>query len=421
MPDLHATLAAVDKVWRWFRWRTVLVAVVWAMGFAGFTLGVGTTLIPGVPQADWRVHAYYAACLFTLGGDNIGFPTGGPPLARAMMWFVYAFAPIITVGTLIDGLVRVVNPRQWALRRLRNHFVIAGCGKLTMQYLARLRQRHPSRPVVIIETRPDSPYIKEAREVYGAYVLTGDIVSLPLLELLQLGKAARVLLLTDDDFANLDAATKILALAPAIGGRVVAHLSDLHLLRVVSETPLAGRCELFNTHQIAAEYLVKSKLLEHFNATEPLDTVVLAGFGRFGQTVLDELQTLAGGRFDRVVLVDLECARKVMSFEEHVGFSGDYQRHVVDGDLRDPELWRGLGERYELHAGAPVFVLGSGDDGVNLHTALWLAKKYPEAMVVTRSFRPSSFADEVSRDVGFELFCVADLLVHSIPDGWLDA
>jgi hypothetical protein len=418
--EVHAALSWLDRLWRWIRWRTVLVAVIWAMAFLCFELGVGCSLIRGVPEAGWRVHAYYAACLFTLGGDNIGFPTGGPALARATMWFVYAAAPVVAVGTLVEGVARMVNPRDWALKRLRNHFVIAGCGKLTMQYLARLRARHPGRPVVIVETKSDAPYIKEAREAYGALVITGDILSPALLERLQLDHAARVLMFTDDDFANLDAATRALSLAPKLAGRMTVHLTDLHFMRVVERTPLAARCELFNTHQIAAEYLVKSKLLARFKETEPLDTVVLAGFGRFGQTVLDELQTLAAERFDRVVMVDLDCKSKVLSFEEHVGFRGDYQREIIEGDLRDPEVWQGLDKHLGLREKAPVFVVGSGDDGLNLHTALWLAEKYPEGMVVARTFRQSSFGEQMSKDVGFELFCVGELLSHSMPDSWLD-
>jgi hypothetical protein len=50
---------------------------------------------------------------------------------------------------------------------------------------------------------------------------------------------------------------------------------------------------------------------------------------------------------------------------------------------------------------------------------LWLQKKYPNAFVVARSFRRSSFAEEISKEAGFEVFSVADLVTRSIPDGWL--
>lgn len=85
-------------------------------------------------------------------------------------------------------------------------------------------------------------------------------------------------------------------------------------------------------------------------------------------------------------------------FHEQVGFVEGYKREIVNGDLRDPELWRDLEDRYQLSKSDPAFVLGSGDDGTNIHTALWLQNKYPSAYVVARGFRRSTFANEVSRE-----------------------
>jgi len=421
MFDPHLALSKLERAWHFFRWRTIVVALVWLTAFLAFTAGAGTTERPGIPEADWTVRAYYAVGMFVLGGLDLGLPKGGPDLARHALWVAYVVAPIITAGALIDSILRAVNPRRWVLRRLKDHFVIAGCGKLTMQYLTRLRQVHPLRPVVIVEKLADSAMIKEAREVHGAYVLTGDIVTPALLELLQLDVAARVMLLTDDDLANLDAATRILALAPSLRGKVVVHLTDLQLRHVVAKTSLSQACVFFNTHQIAAARLVEKVLLPHFETTGPQDSVVLAGFGRFGQTVLDELQRHAIGTFQRVVMVDLECDRKSRSFGERVGYLGGYAREAREGDLRDPALWATLEATFAEHGECPVFVLGSGDDRVNLNTALWLARKYADALVVVRHFKPSTFIAEVAEEARFVPCCEAEVLVESIPREWLAA
>ena len=297
--------------------------------------------------------------------------------------------------------------------------IIAGGGKLAMQYLARIREVDGTRPIVIVETRPDRHHLDEARDLYEAHIIIGDIRSDVLLAGLGLERASRVLLLTGDDFANLDTAAKILQLAPNLGQRVVAHVSDIHFMRVVEQTHVADEVMIFNTHQIAAQNLVETKLLPHFHKTEQIDTVVIAGFGRFGQTVLDELQHAAHGSFDRVVLVDLECRRRALMFEEQVGFVDGYRRELIDGDVSDPAIWVDLDETCALRAAEPAFVVGSGDDGTNLRTALWLKSKYPSAFVVARSFRRSAFAGEVSRKGGIEVFSVAELMSQSIPDHWV--
>jgi voltage-gated potassium channel Kch len=418
-PTRYRSPAALQRTWRWLRWRTAAVIAVFACGFLAFVLGVGVSSRPEVAASDVVTKAYYTLGLFVLGGLDLGVPIGGPPFARMMLWLSYFAAPAITTSAVVEGVLRAIRPRSWALRRLRGHTVIAGCGKLTMQYLGRLREHLPRKPVVIVEARAEAPSIDEARDVYGAYVILGDITSDVLLATLRLEFADRVLLMTGDDFANLDAAAKVLALAPALRQKVVAHVSDLHFLRVLARTRLTEQCTIFNTHHIAAHYLVQNKLLDHFQRTRPLDTVVVAGFGRFGQTVLDALQNDAKGRFDRVVLIDLECTRRAEMFREQVGFVADYEAVFLDGDLRDPELWRKLDEQYHFASSEPAFVVGSGDDGCNMHTALWLKGKYPNAYVVARSFRKSRFAEEVSREGGFEVFAVAELLAKSIPDVWL--
>jgi len=397
----------------------VLVAVVFCVGWGAFVVGVGVSDRVGVEHAGILTQAYYALGLFVLGGLDLGVPAGGPAVGRGLLWCAYFLAPALTASAVVEGILRAIRPRRWVLRRLRGHVVVAGGGKLMMEYVARLRQADKRRPVVIVETRGDRPNLDEARDVYGAHIVIGDIRSDVLLGALRLPHAHRLLLFTGDDFVNLDTAAKALQLAPNLSERIVVHVADLHFMRVVEHTRVASEIIVFNSHQVAAEHLVKSKLLTHFEQTDPLDAVVIAGFGRFGQTVLKELQHHAGGHFDRVVLVDLDCRRRALLFDEQVGFHGAFARDVVDGDLRDPGLWQQLEEQCSFSAVEPAFVIGSGDDSINLHTALWLKSKYPNAYVVARSFRQSAFAQEVSKKGGIEVFSVADLMQRSIPDHWV--
>jgi voltage-gated potassium channel Kch len=419
MAEMGLSRAALARAWRWLRWRTVLILGVYVFALYSFELGVATTGRPEIREAGFLAHTYYAAGLFVLGGMDLGMPTGGPLFGRVLLWAAYFVAPVITAEALIEGVLQAIRPRHWELRRMRGHVVIAGCGKLTMQYLARLRKVQPRKQVVVVETRADHPNLDEARDLFGVYVVIGDIDSDALLGGLRLEHADRVLLLTGEDFINLDTASKVLHVAPRLGRHVIVHLGDLHFLRAVAGTRVAKECTFFNTHQIAAEHLVETRLLSHFDRTEPLDAVVIAGFGRFGQTVLAELQKRAAGKFERVVLVDLECHLRTRLFQEQIGFAGGYEVERVVGDLRDPELWAGLADRFGFDKGEPAVVLGSGEDGTNLQAALRLKSRYPNAFVIARSFRHSAFAEDVAADAGFDAFSVADLVADSMPTDWL--
>jgi Trk K+ transport system NAD-binding subunit len=404
--------------WRGTAVRFGLLVIVFGAGLAGFLSGVVTTDRPEIADAGIATKIYYTIGLFVLAGIDLGTPAGGPVVARALLWFAYFAAPAITAAAAIEGVIRVVQPERWRLRRIRRHVVIAGCGRIALLYLSRLRKVSKHVPAVLVESRADHPYAPAARDGYRAQLINGDINTHAVLGSLRVDHARRILLLTGNDFANLDAASKILALAPEIGDRIVVQVSDLRFKRQLRRTRVYRECTVFNPYQIAAEYLVETRLLAHFKATEDRDVVVLAGFGRFGQTVLDELQRSAPGSIEQVIIVDLEATARDLVFDEQVGFAADYKRDMVDGDASDLRVWRELEVRHRLADRSPVFILGSGNEATNIRIAMRMASKYPDALVVARTFFRSSFAEEVSRESGFLAFSVAQLLAESMPDDW---
>lgn len=404
--------------WQWARWRSTLLVLTLGLGLAGFISGVGVTERPELVEAGFLPKLYYTLGLFIFGGMDLGTPVGGPTWGRAVLWIAYFVAPVITASTVIEAVLRMVGADSLLLRRLEDHIVLGGCGRLTRLYLERLREVDKERAVVVIGSPNEAAELEELRELYRAQVVEGDVTSVAVLRRLRLERAARVLLLHDDDFTNLDAASRILDLVPEVASHVIVHVGDLRFMRSMAATGLAQRCHVFNGHQIAAAHLVQSHLLEHFCRTVPTDRVVLAGFGRFGQTVLDELQREAAGAFDRVVIVDLEATRRAAIFDEQVGFAPGYEVRIVDGDIRDPEVWKQVGEHIDLGQGEPVFVVGSGIDRSNLRIALTLSTRYPNGLIIARSDRQWSFAEVFSREAGIATVSVARLVAESMPQGW---
>lgn len=399
------------------RWRLALPALAFVCGLYGLLMGVGVTERPGITDASIVAKIYYTLGLFIFGGMDLGVPTGGSIFARGMLWTAYFLAPAITASAVIEATLRLIAPEHRWMRRLRGHVVVAGAGRLTSLYLSRLRASEGDAQIVMV-TPPDAPPIELPPQM-RVRTVRGDIRSDALLEMLHIDRARRVLLLTDDDFTNLDAAQKIISRAPGLANDVIVHVSDLRFLRSMAGTRLARRCTTFNGHQIAAEHMVQGHVLAHFQRTEPRDLVILAGFGRFGETILAELQQRAAGCFGHVIIIDVEAERRAMVFDEQIGF-GDYERKIINGDLRDPALWHSLADEIDKVGGEPVFVLGSGVDRTNLRTALWLAGKYPKALVVARSEARWSFAEEVSRESGIATFSVAELVADSLPQAWFE-
>lgn len=418
---------ALERGLHWFRWRGAVLMLVFGLGLVAFLSGVGVSDRGGIPLSDVTTKVYYTLGLFVLGGMDLGVPTGGPEWGRWMLWMVYFGAPAVTASALVEGLVRVMNPQGWRLRRLQGHVVLAGCGSLTMLYLKRLRRECKYVPVLIIESASNGAFLDEARVRYQAQIFHGDITSAVTFAMIRVEKASKVLLLTGDDFANLEAATRMLERWPVLAGKVVAHVSDIALNRILKKTDVMNGCDLFNFHEHAAAHLVEKHLLGHFQHTEHRDQVVLAGFGRFGQTVLARLQDHALQCFNRVIVVDLAPEKAKQMFAEHVGFRVGYICDFVGGDMGDPGVWGRVQGLLDKGRAQPVYILGSDNDNVNLQVALWLSEKFgalPEGerpYMVVRCFKNSNFASKLAAAKGFEVESVASLVEASMQTEWFPA
>jgi Trk K+ transport system NAD-binding subunit len=404
-------------VWRPVLWRGAAIVAAFLCGWLALLAGVGVTerdMLGAGPVERF----YYVLGLFVMGGMDLGTPTGGPLYARALLWTAYFAAPLITASAVIEAAVRLVSPLALRVRPYRDHVVLGGAGRLTMLYVSRLRAEQPRRTIVVVERTPNHPAIDELRDVHRAIVIVGDVTNDEVLGRLRLDRARRALFLTGDDFVNLDAAAKVLKLAPALAGRIVVHVSDLGFMRETAESSVARDCEIFNAHESAATILVHEHLLARFRSTPTRDFVVLAGFGRFGQTVLYQLQERALGSFGDVLIIDEAATRNARAFAERPGFHDDYRHAIVDGDVLDPDMWRRVGEAVREKRRDPVVVLGTGNDGTNLHAALLARKEHPTAYLIVRSFRASPFTEQIARETNLEAFDLAGLLRDGMPPAW---
>ncbi len=395
----------------WFRWRGLLLALVFLIGLAGFLGGAEVSdrlLADGVLS-----RVYYSIGLFVLGGLDLGVPSGGPVWAMTLLWIAYFAAPTITASALVEGAWRILRPRA-VMSRLKNHVIVGGCGRLAMLYLKRMHELDASRSVIMVDNRVDNPNAQIAAERYGAHVILGDLSSDILLEALRLDLASQVMLLTGEDYVNLDAASRITQRAPHLAAEISVHVSDLRLLRTLESSQILSQATKFNSYRSAATHLVHDVLMPHFKETPAADAVVLAGFGRFGQTVLDELQTRAHGHFDRVLLFDADVEMLSLVFEDQIGFSDGYQVEVYDGDLRHPKDWHPLKESLRQAPSEPVIVIGSGTDSLNIRTALWLSRKFPDAKIIARCFQSSEFTRQLAKEGHFEIVSTAELLLANL-------
>ncbi len=399
-------------------WKWWTAGVVFISGFLGFFLGVEVSDYPGMAETSTPAKAYYAMGLFVLGGMDLGTPVGGPHHAQALAWFAYFGAPLLAASALIETLVHVMQPGSWRLRRIKDHIVIAGDGDLVISVLNRIRAQDKKRPIIIMVSEAEPTRLEELR-AYGRVrivVVEGD--QRYLIGKLRLGKAYKIFLLSDTDMYNFEAASIILERNPQISGKIIYHVARLRLLRVLQDSDVVRHCTTFNSFHMAAEHLAQVKLLKQFNATQYKDTIVLAGFGRFGQSILEQLELHARGSFSRVAIIDMEAERRALIADEQTSAEKDYTRYTIEGDIAHPEVWQQLFEEVVVAGEDPVFILGTGNDEQNLRAAVWLRQQYPRALIISRSLRPSTFAKRICREHDIVSVNLTELMEQAIPEHW---
>jgi len=393
--------------------RGLALFVTFTLGLVAFRVGVGVTE-RDVQAAGAAAQVYYVFALFVLGGIDLGTPVGGPEWARGMLWFAYFAAPLITTGAVAEGFVRVLEPGWYVRHRLRGHVVIVGAGRAGLLFLEALSER-TTRRFLLVDRAGREPLASELRQRHDALLLTADVRKPGTLLGLGLSRAAGVALVTGDDMVNLESASRIHEAYPELP--VLAHVADLDLRRQLDS--LTGRARTFNTHRLAARHLFETSLHAHLESTEAKDVVVIAGFGRFGQTILEELQSdPSASEIREVIVVDHDATRKTRNFVGHVGDRLPV-RHTVDGDLGDPRTWETVRERVSEKApcAPPFYLIGTDDPTLNLRVAMALRKgEGDEPRIVARTFSSSPFTDAVSEEFGIDVLSVERLLREAIAE-----
>ncbi len=398
-------------------WRWILALVFFLCGFAGFMSGVQVTE-RDLGDANPFTLMYYSLGLFILGGMDLGVPTGGPEWGRSMLWLAYFGAPLLMTTAIVEWLqVVVAHPTRW-LRSLAGHTIIVGVNDLSRSIMDKMVGMGTDTQFVVVERDIRKTVRQELEDRYNARCLAGEFTDDYFLSMLRVGSARRIVLASDNDFDNFECASKIIEEKPEMGSSLIVHSNRLRYLREMEHTEVGRSAHTFNSYHLAAQHLVRSVMMDHFRETERLDTVVIAGFGVFGQTVLEELQNIAMAEVAEIAIVDTDAHRRILVAEEQVEMHAGIEKHVLEGDISHPEVWQRLEEAVNLNSGMPLVLMVTGSDDENLRTGMWLSKRYANAKILVRSQRDSHFAESVAKSSGIVTFGLSQVFQESMPDEW---
>ncbi len=228
---------------REFRWPLTVFASIVLLAGALFS----RTMHLPYPKACFGVF------MLIFVQPSLDFPEEG--LSQALFFII----PIVGLGAVADSVVRLGylifsskrKLQEWWIMEAstyRNHIVICGLGRVGYRIVQELLDAKES--VVAIEKNGDSMFVEEMQD-RGVPVLIGEARLRKNLLLANLGHARAIILATNDDLANLDAALTARDLKPDI--KVVLRLFDDTLA-----TKIAGqfRMPVISTSQVSAPAFV---------------------------------------------------------------------------------------------------------------------------------------------------------------------
>ncbi len=397
-------------------WRIAFAVSAFGLALYAFRSGVVVSDRPEVLGAGILTHIYYSLGLFVLGGLDLGVPADGPDGARIALWLAYFLAPLVTAGVLIESAVRLLKPAWIQRQNLRDHIIVVGVGQLGELFLESLYAADKSARVLLVDTQESQRLLAKARNQYGAPYVCADIRSASTLDALGLSRARGVALLTGDDLVNLEAAWAVLAAEPEMA--IVAHIDDIQMKREMDR--LMGdaegqRIRAFNMHHMAAERLYDHHLAPRFKETSARDVVVLVGFGRFGQTMLEHLRREASDELERVVIVDKTAKSAVAAFTmqtKETVFPVD----VVDGNAEDPAVWAQLDALLRHVTHPPVFIFGTDSDSLNFRLAMLLRKRSRSLEIFVRCFHESRFSAQISEHYRIHVMALEEMMHDALEE-----
>lgn len=384
----------------WWRWSGLLLV---------FLLGILSMYqlhYAGDPKR-WMTlpeTAYFSWGLFFGINNPIGFPrTGqGPTWAVWLAGMMFFAAPLMLAWTLIEGGLRIarrfrqklLGDSQVQLQGMRDHLVLCGLGKLGNLIADWVLKQNPdakggSIPLVVIERDAENPWLQPLRD-RGVPILIGDQTQQDLLLRAGVERASRLIAVSGDDIANLDAAHIGRRLNPTL--EVRCQVTDLQLQHLI-EKASSMKIQTFSSYDIVAESLIKTMLQERVG-DQPRPAFLLAGIGRFGRMMIKHLIQRYKDRDLRLLVLDRkgESLGRILRGTIQGAETFLPKDNVIAADINDPYVWREIRDREEM--ARAVIVLCTDDDVSNINTALMIEQQIDrDILVVSRMFRDVSFMD----------------------------
>lgn len=366
--------------------------VLLGVGYYGFFLAY-----PAGTQSFWDL-VYLSLQLFVLqSGAEV--PVNNPALQAARF-----LAPILTVSAF--ALVIVIffeQVQKFRIRSMNDHQVICGLGYLGLE-IARISAA--SKNVIVIEKDQNNPNVRVIRDL-GVPIIIGDATQEHLLNMVRIGRARDIYMVTGNDSINAEIAAKCYDILERSGKNQLCghvHFENRDLWQAFGTCSSQGatttgcnpqQMEFFNLYQIAGFcMLIKHKPFTYDEIQAGSVNILIVGLGRLGENLLARIvkrwkYSEHGGKKIRITCIDREGERKRQAlFWKYPDISTWCDLRILSLDVTSPEFLQSevLSDNSGLTPYSRVFICYH-NSSLSTLTALRLANhaRFRAASIIVRA------------------------------------
>ncbi len=352
-----------------------------------FNSGVYVASNPNLPNENILIQLYYSIGIFFLSGLDMGMPSGGLVSLRYLLLSTYFIAPLITAIAILETVLHAIRKPHFLKKKLVNHHVIVGAGTISKQYVQQILNQDASSRIVIVEINDMHKNLSEFRTKVERIII-GDISKDSVIKELNLSLAKQILLLTNNDIVNLNIMF------------MIDNVSRKNVLIRIEDEELKSIAKKHNVQTLSLHSANAKSFVDSYSEVLDSKKIVIYGFGRFGQEVLEEIQI--NGSIDEVIIIDPYIKKRWASFLLRQKISNKewipvYKIHLITSNQEDYSNFEEIKKVTPFNKDLSIVFCANLPKFQNIKSAILLAENFKEINLYIRTYG-SNFEDAMQKE-----------------------
>ena len=378
-------------------YRLLPSLLVFILALLAFNNGVYLEDKPNICTDTLFVQIYYTIGLFLLAGIDFGMPMGGSEFYRILLYISYFLAPLITVLAVIEAVLKTIGT-DYLKRPYKNHVVIVGASKQAISIIhgwsyPELQTNKTDyyqagkTKIIVVEKDPNNTkleYFRELNKKQKIEIIIGDINHSSILNRLNVKQALWCIVTTNSDILNINISLKFHHDFDFNVEAIITLIEDNDLSVDLLNTDAISKLNVVSTHRSLANCFLYRYIQTFFY----LENLVIFGFGRFGQNILESLS--GSITFKNLIIIDPYAEKKYNNwlFKKKLydkSFNPEFKVKTYNIKQEDTQLIEIIKDEFNRAQCIHFILCAKLPDYANIKLAINLAESFKKSIIYLRS------------------------------------